>query len=142
MNETFEAGKESSAREARAMILVYYLTEHVYPGHQVTRGAVDSGRGRPVEGPGVSGGGFPVGLGNSLKQGCFESALVVLLGLRGSFLASFVDQFLAQKIHRFLGHLWWSFCMVPEGPEPRKWSSRVHETLIFAKSPVLLRGRF
>ena len=104
----------------------------------------------PAPRPGVSGGGFPVGLGNSSKQGCFERALGVLLGgfwecfgaLRGAFLASFVDHFLAQEIHCFLGHPWWSFCMVPEGPEARKWSSRVHETLIFAKSPVLLRGRF
>ena len=116
----------------------------------MSRGPVDSVRGRPVEGPGVSGGGFPVGPGNSSQQGCFESALEVLLGgfwecfgaLGGAFLASCLDPFLAQEIQRFLGHLWWSFCMVSEGPEARKWSSRVHETLIFAKSPVSLRGRF
>ena len=142
--------KNQARAKCARRFYIYYLTGHQGPGHQVTRGGPDSGRGRPGEGAGVSGGGFPVGLGNSSQQGCFERALGVLLGgfwecfgaLRGAFLASFVDHFLAQKIHRFLGHLWWSFCMVPESPEPRKWSSRLHETLIFKNTPFSLQTRF
>ena len=46
------------------------------------------------------------------------------------------------KNHRFFDVFWGAFWMDFGGPDPRKWSSRVHETLIFEKSPFSFWYRF
>ena len=52
-----DEGKESSAREARAKILVYYLKAHQDPGHRVPAGVGRCVGRCPGERPGVPGGG-------------------------------------------------------------------------------------
>ena len=39
-------------------------------------------------------------------------------------------------------HFWSAFWMDFGGPDPRKWSSRVHETLVLIKSHFPSQGRF
>ena len=60
----------------------------------------------------------------------------------GSLLASIFHYFFTLKINRFFDAFWGAFWMDFGGPDPRKWSSRVSETLILIKSPFSSQGRF
>ena len=73
---------------------------------------------------------------------CFQSVL-------GAILASFWEpfgivfrSFFQWKMHRFPDSFWEVILRDFEGPDPRFWSSRLHETLIFAKPPFSPRSRF
>ena len=59
-----------------------------------------------------------------------------------SLLPSFFDDFSDGKMHRFSASFWEVILRDFEGPDPRFWSSRLHETLIFAKPPFSPRSRF
>jgi len=57
-------------------------------------------------------------------------------------LASIVHQLFTLKSGRFFDVFWGGFWIDFDGPDPRKWSSRVSETLILIKSPFSSQGRF
>ena len=50
--------------------------------------------------------------------------------------------FFISKIDGFFNVIWDAFWMDFGSPAPRKWSSRVSETLILIKSPFSSQGRF
>ena len=72
----------------------------------------------------------------------FRNAFWCDLGvILGSFFQVFFMCF-PLKNDRFFNAFWDAFWMNFGGPDPRKWSSRVHETLILTKSPFSSQGHF
>ena len=60
----------------------------------------------------------------------------------GTLLASIFPHFFTLKSCRFFDVFWGGFWIDFGGPDPRKWSSRLSETLILTKSPFSSQGGF
>ena len=83
----------------------------------------------------------------SLFLRCFFDSLFTYFlgrfgGHFGSLLASIFHHFFTLKNDRFFDAFWDAFWMDFGGPDPRKWSSRLSETLILIKTPFSSHGRF
>ena len=60
----------------------------------------------------------------------------------GTLVASFFYDFSDKKMHYFLDRFWEAFWKAFGTPDPRKWCSRIHKTLILTKSAFSFQKRF
>ena len=75
-------------------------------------------------------------------QGGFRSLFGAIWGSFGEPFGLHFSRFFHLKNDCFFDAFWDAFWMDFGGPDPRKWSSRVSETLILIKSPFSSQGRF